>query len=91
MSEPRPSLLARCAVALVRFYQRYISPLKPPSCRYQPTCSEYSAQAILRFGVFRGIWMGIKRIARCHPWAPGGYDPVPEAAAKSPTRMDENG
>jgi uncharacterized protein len=65
----------------IRFYQYAISPFMAPHCRYHPTCSEYAATAVNRHGVPRGLWMGIKRIARCHPWAEGGYDPVPE---KSP-------
>lgn len=65
------------AHALIRLYQRLISPLLPPSCRFTPTCSNYALQAIERYGFLRGGWLGLKRIARCHPWNPGGYDPVP--------------
>lgn len=76
----------RCAIAMIRFYQRFISPLLPPTCRYSPTCSEYAAQAIQRFGVFRGIWLGMKRLVRCHPWSSSGYDPVPEFLPSSPIK-----
>lgn len=73
----RAGLLARGGVAMIRFYQRSISPLTPPSCRYQPTCSQYTLIAIKRYGFVRGCWMGLRRILRCHPFHPGGYDPVP--------------
>ncbi|HEU5012346.1 MAG TPA: membrane protein insertion efficiency factor YidD [Roseiflexaceae bacterium] len=62
---------------LIRFYQRFISPLTPPSCIYKPTCSAYAYQAISKYGVLKGGWLAVRRIARCHPWGPGGYDPVP--------------
>ncbi len=65
------------AILLIRFYQRFISPLLPASCIYQPTCSNYMLQAIERYGVFKGVWLGVKRIGRCHPFHQGGYDPVP--------------
>lgn len=62
---------------LIRFYQLAISPLTPPSCIYHPTCSQYGYEAIARYGAFKGGWLTLKRIVRCHPWARGGYDPVP--------------
>ncbi len=65
------------ALWLIRFYQRFISPLFPPACRFTPTCSQYSYEAISRYGVLRGGWLAVKRITRCHPFNPGGYDPVP--------------
>jgi hypothetical protein len=65
------------ALGLIRFYKRFISPLLPPSCIYEPTCSMYAYQAIEKYGLARGSWMGFKRILRCHPFAHGGYDPVP--------------
>ncbi|MHB1135867.1 MAG: membrane protein insertion efficiency factor YidD [Coriobacteriia bacterium] len=61
----------------ITIYRRLISPLLPPSCRFTPTCSAYSYTAIERYGIVRGGWMALKRISRCHPWNPGGHDPVP--------------
>lgn len=69
--------MKRLVLALLRLYKRFVSPILPPSCRFHPTCSEYMAQAIERYGVAKGGWMGIKRLIRCQPWNPGGYDPVP--------------
>lgn len=62
---------------IIRFYQRRISPLTGASCRFHPTCSQYSLEAIEKYGAARGSWLGARRILRCHPFHPGGYDPVP--------------
>lgn len=64
-------------LGLIRVYQLVLSPILGGACRYYPSCSEYAMQAIRRFGVIRGGWMGIKRIVRCNPWVAGGYDPCP--------------
>jgi len=65
-------------LALVRLYQLTLSRTLPPTCRFEPSCSQYTYQAIERFGALRGGWMGVKRLVRCNPFNPGGYDPVPE-------------
>jgi putative membrane protein insertion efficiency factor len=65
------------ALAPLRFYKRFLSPLLPPMCRFDPTCSIYMMQAIEKHGTLRGIWLGVRRLARCHPFNPGGWDPVP--------------
>jgi len=64
-------------LALIRIYQRFISPGLPPACRFHPSCSAYAAGAIARHGAARGSWLAVRRIARCHPFHPGGIDPVP--------------
>ncbi len=66
----------RFCLLLIKGYQFGISPLFPPSCRYTPTCSEYAAQAVSRYGVLKGMWLALRRILRCHPFVRGGYDPV---------------
>ncbi|HBN95521.1 MAG TPA: membrane protein insertion efficiency factor YidD [Firmicutes bacterium] len=68
--------MLKVALFFIRGYQRFISPVLPRSCRFYPTCSEYAIQAINKHG-WKGLWLAIKRIGRCHPWHPGGYDPVP--------------
>ena len=69
--------MKKIALWLIRFYQMTWSQVFPPSCRYLPTCSQYTYEAIQKYGFFKGGWMGAKRIARCHPFHEGGYGPVP--------------
>ncbi len=69
-------MLKKILIKLISLYQK-ISMLKPPVCRFYPTCSEYTKQAIIKYGVIKGLWLGIKRISKCHPLNPGGYDPLP--------------
>lgn len=69
-------------IGIVKFYQHFISPLKPATCRYTPTCSQYTLEALQKHGPIKGSWLGIKRIARCQPWGGSGYDPVPEKVQK---------
>ena len=69
--------MSRLLILCIRFYQVFISPLKPPTCRFYPTCSAYAIEAIQKKGPVKGTWLAIKRIAKCHPFHPGGYDPVP--------------
>ncbi|MFY0626879.1 MAG: membrane protein insertion efficiency factor YidD [Reichenbachiella sp.] len=71
------NILKKIFVFPILVYQYGISPLFPSTCRYTPTCSHYSKEAILKHGVIRGIWLGFKRIRKCHPWGGSGYDPVP--------------
>ena len=73
----------RVALGVIRFYQHALSPMMPPSCRFVPTCSHYTYGAIERFGLWRGGWMGFKRVCRCNPLCKGGFDPVPDAPAEA--------
>ena len=68
--------MKRLALGLIRGYQRFVSPLLPPSCRYVPTCSEYGYEAIAKYGILKGGWLAVWRILRCNPWGGSGYDPV---------------
>jgi uncharacterized protein len=70
--------MKRLALALIWFYRTFLSGLKPPTCRFYPTCSAYAAQAIRMHGVGKGGWLALRRLGRCHPFHPGGFDPVPE-------------
>lgn len=70
-------LLVAPFVVLIRFYRYAISPLLGRSCRFEPSCSEYAIEALQRHGLLVGIWLAVRRVARCHPWHPGGFDPVP--------------
>ena len=68
--------MRKLMILMIRGYQKFISPLFPPTCRFYPTCSVYFIQALEKYGVFKGCFLGIKRILKCHPFHPGGYDPL---------------
>lgn len=74
--------MKKVLLLLIQFYRKAISPLKPPTCRFYPTCSAYGLEAIQRFGALKGSWLTIKRIVKCHPLHPGGVDLVPEKEEK---------
>jgi putative membrane protein insertion efficiency factor len=69
-------IFEKTALAAIALYRTLLSPLKPPTCRFHPSCSTYARDAILRYGLGRGSWLALKRLSRCHPWHPGGYDPI---------------
>ncbi len=69
--------MIKVALWLIRAYQVLISPLFPSNCRFAPTCSQYAAEALSRHGLWRGLWLSLRRLGRCHPFHPGGWDPVP--------------
>lgn len=70
-------MLVWMLVLPIKFYQKFISPLTPPSCRFTPSCSQYALEALRKHGPIKGLWLAIRRILRCHPWGGSGYDPVP--------------
>jgi uncharacterized protein len=75
---PGPASVPRRLLAtLIRGYQRFVSPALPPSCRFHPSCSQYALEAVIRHGALKGGWLAARRLARCHPFHPGGFDPVP--------------
>ncbi|HTT03641.1 MAG TPA: membrane protein insertion efficiency factor YidD [Steroidobacteraceae bacterium] len=76
-------MVTRAATGLIRIYQWTVSPLLGPTCRFYPSCSNYALQALRRYGLVRGGWLALRRIARCHPFHPGGVDPVPQAASSA--------
>ena len=89
--EPRsPSFIVRACLSLIHLYRRYLSPLKPPSCRFTPTCSQYALDAYMHFGFFLGTWRTLTRLLRCHPWHPGGHDPVIKYAKNSRRRRSKD-
>lgn len=70
--------MKKIVIKLIVFYQKYLSPIKKPCCRFVPTCSHYALEAVERFGAAKGLWLSLKRIIRCNPFCKGGYDPVPK-------------
>jgi hypothetical protein len=80
-------MMARLLILLVKGYRLFLSPWLGSSCRFEPTCSVYALQALQRYGAGKGSYLMLRRIGRCHPWCDGGLDPVPEAAAKAPSRL----
>lgn len=80
----RPSPVARALVLLIRGYQRGVSPMLPPACRFTPSCSSYAVEAIQLPGAGRGAWLALRRLLRCHPWGGSGYDPVPPRTDAGP-------
>ncbi|MFA7257091.1 MAG: membrane protein insertion efficiency factor YidD [Kiritimatiellales bacterium] len=70
--------MKRLLIGIVRIYQKTLSRMKPPCCRFYPGCSDYTIEAIQKHGIVYGLWLSFRRICRCHPWNPGGVDPVPE-------------
>jgi hypothetical protein len=83
------SAASKVAVFLIRGYQRFLSPLLGRHCRFYPTCSQYTLEAVERFGFLRGAWLGAKRMVRCGPWHPGGYDPVPERDRRDDVNLQQ--
>jgi len=77
------TLLKKLMIFIIRIYQYAISPFTPSSCRFSPSCSTYSVEALQKHGAFKGFWLSLKRISKCHPWGSSGYDPVPEVKEKN--------
>ncbi|NLW03866.1 MAG: membrane protein insertion efficiency factor YidD [Pseudomonadaceae bacterium] len=80
-------LLKKLLISLLRFYQLFISPLKPPSCRFYPTCSSYAIEAVQLHGPIKGLWLAVKRLGKCHPLHQGGVDMVPEKCLKKDCKL----
>jgi hypothetical protein len=79
LAQARPSAAARVLMALITSYRRFVSPLLGARCRFAPSCSAYALEAVREHGALRGTWLAVRRIGRCHPFNPGGFDPVPPA------------
>ena len=88
VAQARPSAAARVLMALIGGYRRFISPLLGPRCRFAPSCSAYALEAVREHGALRGTWLAVRRIGRCHPFNPGGFDPVPPALHGRRTRPE---
>ena len=88
VAQARPSAAARVLMALIAGYRRFISPLLGARCRFAPSCSAYALEAVREHGALRGTWLAVRRIGRCHPFNPGGFDPVPPALHGRRTRPE---
>jgi putative membrane protein insertion efficiency factor len=86
-----PGPVARVLLVPIRFYRRWISPVLPPTCRFEPSCSAYAVEALTTHGALRGSWLTISRLARCAPWGRAGYDPVPPRRSAASTNDDRDG
>jgi hypothetical protein len=86
-----PTAVTRALMAAVTGYRRFISPLLPPRCRFEPSCSAYALEALRVHGAARGLWLAVARIARCHPFNPGGYDPVPPRGTRRRPSRSKSG
>ena len=82
MGQTLNKVVRKLVIASIKMYQILVSTWRSPSCRFSPSCSQYTLEAVERFGVRSGLWLGFKRISRCHPWGEYGYDPVPEVRKK---------
>jgi putative membrane protein insertion efficiency factor len=87
----RPNPVTLPLILAIRAYQRFLSPLFGPRCRFAPSCSSYAAEALVVHGVIRGSWLAVRRIVRCHPFHPGGYEPVPQAGPRRARRRRRSG
>jgi uncharacterized protein len=88
LARARPSAAARVMVALITGYRRFVSPLLAPRCRFAPSCSAYALEAVREHGALRGAWLAVRRVGRCHPFHPGGFDPVPAASHGRPSHPE---
>ena len=87
----RPGPVARVLLVPIHFYRRWISPVLPPTCRFEPSCSAYAVEALTTHGALRGTWLTVHRLARCAPWGRAGYDPVPPRRDAAPSADDRDG
>ncbi len=87
----RPGPVARVLLVPINFYRRWISPVLPPTCRFEPSCSAYAVEALTTHGALRGSWLTVHRLARCAPWGRAGYDPVPPPRGAVPTDIEPDG
>ncbi|ASU81739.1 membrane protein insertion efficiency factor YidD [Nocardiopsis gilva YIM 90087] len=90
MTDGRGDVAARLLILPIRVYQRFISPLFPPTCRFYPSCSAYAVEALREHGAARGTWLTVRRIGRCHPFHPGGLDPVPPGRSARGRNVNED-